>query len=152
MLMQPAFITDPNVWDTIIELLREGMPREFAAKAAGINGKQIFVWIRKAEKGEEPYLAFYLEMEKARSEAVRELLKDVRKGGKGSGGAQFILDRKYGYQKTEKREHTGHVEISAVAKKSDEDLEAERIALDAEIAELEAAPAGDLVLLERGGG
>lgn len=75
--------------DAILEAAREGLTYEGIARVAGIGVSTLHEW-----RDEHP--DFSESLERARSVAERDLIQDV--------DAEFVLERSFGYVKTEKRE------------------------------------------------
>ena len=75
--------------DDILEAAREGLTYEGIARVAGVGVSTLHQW-------RDDHKDFSESLERARSEAERELIEDV--------DAEFVLERSYGYVKTEKRE------------------------------------------------
>ncbi|GAA1280028.1 hypothetical protein GCM10009646_78750 [Streptomyces aureus] len=73
----------------ILDAAREGLTYEGIARVAGVGVSTLHEWRNE-------YADFSESLERARSEAERELIQDV--------DAEFVLERSYGYVKTEKRE------------------------------------------------
>jgi len=75
--------------DDILDAAEQGLTYEGIARVAGIGVRTLHDW-------RDEYDDFSQSLERARSRAERELIDDV--------DAEFILERSYGYVKTEKRE------------------------------------------------
>ncbi|WP_135363456.1 hypothetical protein [Halosimplex halophilum] len=75
--------------DDILEAAKEGLTYEGIARVAGVGVSTLHEW-------RDDYDDFSESLERARSEAERELIQDV--------DPEFVLERSYGYVKTEKRE------------------------------------------------
>lgn len=75
--------------DDILDAAREGLTYEGIARVAGIGVSTLHDWRNEHDDFSEA-------LERARSTAERELIQDV--------DAEFVLERSYGYVKTEKRE------------------------------------------------
>lgn len=80
--------------DDLFAAAREGLTYEGIARVAGVGVSTLHEWRDKYEDFSES-------LERARAKAERELIGDV--------DAEFVLERSYGYTKTEKKEleHTG---------------------------------------------
>jgi transposase-like protein len=75
--------------DDILAAAERGLTYEGIARVAGIGVRTLHDW-------RDEYEDFSQSLERARSRAERELIEDV--------DAEFVLERSYGYVKTEKRE------------------------------------------------
>ena len=75
--------------DAILDAAREGLTYEGIARVAGVGVATLRAWRDEHDQ-------FSAVLERARSEAERDLIQDVE--------AEFVLERSYGYVKTEKRE------------------------------------------------
>ncbi|NLV11893.1 hypothetical protein [Haloarcula argentinensis] len=84
--------------DDILAAAREGLTYEGIARVAGIGVSTLHDW-------RDEYGDFSEALERARSEAERELIQDV--------DAEFVLERSYGYVKTEKREVDMDADVDA---------------------------------------
>jgi hypothetical protein len=84
-------------WDDILTGARQGMTLEGCARLAGVAEKTLHAWINKNDK-------FRKALKRARAQGELKHLQSVN-----DSGSRFILERSYGYVKTEKREleHTG---------------------------------------------
>jgi hypothetical protein len=78
--------------EDILDAAREGLTLEGIARVAGIGVSTLREW--RTENDD-----FSAALRRARAEAERELIQDV--------DPEFVLERSYGYMKTEKREITG---------------------------------------------
>jgi len=84
--------------DDILEAAREGLTYEGIARVAGVGVSTLHEW-------RETHDDFSESLERARSEAELELIQDV--------DAEFVLERSYGYTKTEKREIDMDADVDA---------------------------------------
>lgn len=84
--------------DDILAAAREGLTYEGIARVAGIGVSTLHDWRDQHEDFSEA-------LERARSEAERDLIQDV--------DAEFVLERSYGYVKTEKREVDMDADVDA---------------------------------------
>ncbi|WP_135830648.1 hypothetical protein [Halorussus halobius] len=75
--------------DDILDAAREGLTYEGIARVAGVGVSTLHDWRNEHDDFSEA-------LERARSEAERELIQDV--------DPEFVLERSYDYVKTEKRE------------------------------------------------
>jgi len=78
--------------DDILTGARQGMTLEGCARLAGVAEKTLHAWINKHEE-------FRKALKRARAEGELRHLQSVN-----DRGSQFILERSFGYVKTEKRE------------------------------------------------
>jgi len=78
--------------DDILDAAREGMTLEGCARIAGIDESTLHRWINK-------YDEFRKSLKRARAQGELRHLRSVD-----DRGSQFILERSFGYVKTEKRE------------------------------------------------
>jgi len=84
--------------DDILAAAREGLTYEGIARVAGIGVSTLHEW-----RDEHPQ--FSESLERARSEAERELIQEV--------DPEFVLERSYDYVKTEKREVEMDADVDA---------------------------------------
>jgi len=78
--------------DDVLAGARQGMTLEGCARLAGVAEKTLHSWINKNE-------GFRKSLKRARAHGELKHLKSVN-----DSGSQFILERSFGYVKTEKRE------------------------------------------------
>ena len=88
--------------DDIYAGARQGMTLEGCARLAGVDESTLYRWIEKYED-------FRKSLNRARAHGELQHLQSVN-----DSGSRFILERSFGYTKTEKREleHSGEVEGS----------------------------------------
>ena len=103
-----------------------GMPIERACQLVGISTDTFYAIKNAAEKAQGGKLkAWYEGLMRARAEGELHHLERVYKGGKGTAGSLWILERSYGYWRTERREeqhaHSGSVEIVVKRQEVSED-------------------------------
>ena len=85
-----------EVEERIIEALRQGNYRSAACKAAGIDWGCMRNWIRKGNRGEEPYAAFVARCKEAEGESEAALVASIRSHAeKHWVAAAWLLERKY---------------------------------------------------------
>jgi transposase-like protein len=84
--------------DDILAAAREGLTYEGIARVAGIGVSTLHDW-------REEHPQFSEALERARSQAERDLIRDV--------DPEFVLERSYGYVKTEKREVDVDADVDA---------------------------------------
>ena len=80
-------------WDDIMTGARQGMTLEGCARLAGVDESTLHRW--KADNEE-----FRKSLKRARAHGELQHLQTVNESG-----SRFILERSFGYVKTEKREH-----------------------------------------------
>jgi hypothetical protein len=73
--------------------LEIGLPKNLAAEGAGISERTFHNWCQQGREGTEPYASFLSAVERARAIGAKYLFARVLKGEKGSGGAQWALER-----------------------------------------------------------
>jgi len=81
--------------ETVLKAARSGVTLAGCARAAGIDESTLYRWRDK-------YPEFAAELRRARFEAELDLVDDVS-----DRGAQFLLERSFGYIKREEIEHDG---------------------------------------------
>lgn len=81
--------------DDILEAARLGATKEGCARAAGVDKQTLYNWL-------DEYPDFFDAFKRARSEGERRRLRDAD-----DSGSRFVLERSFGYTKTETHEHTG---------------------------------------------
>jgi len=81
--------------DDILTGARQGMTLEGCARLAGVAEKTLHSWINKHDE-------FRKSLKRARAQGELQHLQSVN-----DSGSQFILERSFGYVKTEKREVEG---------------------------------------------
>lgn len=81
--------------DDIYAGARQGMTLEGCARLAGVDESTLHRWINK-------YDDFRKSLNRARAHGELQHLQSVN-----DSGSRFILERSFGYTKTEKHEHTG---------------------------------------------
>lgn len=86
--------------DDILDAAREGKTKEGCARAGGISYDTLRRWLDRGEDGEEPFAKFREAFDLARAEGESHLVERVadRK-------PEFILERSYGYTRTQRVEH-----------------------------------------------
>lgn len=87
----------PAVHSQIVSYIAAGAYARHAAEAAGISHQAVALWLSKGKKGEEPYDAFYRDVQAAKG---RDALRDIQIISKaGVGGdwkaAAWKLERKH---------------------------------------------------------
>jgi len=82
-------------WDDIMAGARQGMTLEGCARLAGVAEKTLHEWKNEHED-------FRKSLRRARAQGELQHLQSVN-----DSGSRFVLERSFGYTKTEKREITG---------------------------------------------
>jgi len=90
----PTSLT-PSVQKAICEALEISVPEKYAAEANGVSEMAFHDWMRKGDRGIEPYLSFRKAVTCARAKAVQNLTKIALASGKGSSTATWFLERRY---------------------------------------------------------
>jgi len=92
---RPSLLNDHE--DDVLAGARQGMTLEGCARLAGVAEKTLYAWIKKNDE-------FRKALKRARAHGELQHLQSVN-----DSGSQFILERSFGYVKTEKREleHSG---------------------------------------------
>ncbi|HAL86549.1 MAG TPA: hypothetical protein DCM31_06550 [Deferribacteraceae bacterium] len=81
-----------------VENVKLGMSYSACAKAIGVTYQTWRNWITNGEKGKEPYAKFYIEIQKAEAELMKECLESVKLSMKLGDvkSAMFILEKRFG--------------------------------------------------------
>jgi len=95
-------------WDDIMAGARQGMTLQGCARLAGVDESTLHRWKNNHEE-------FRKSLKRARAHGELQHLQSVN-----DSGSQFILERSFGYVKTEKREHSGDLTISSTFATTDE--------------------------------
>lgn len=82
-------------WDDILEGARQSMSIEGCARLAGVTEQTLHNWLNENEE-------FFESFNRARAEGELDLIQNVD-----DAGSRFLLERSYGYTKTEERQITG---------------------------------------------
>jgi transposase len=88
--------------EDILTGARQGMTLAGCARLAGVDESTLHRWINK-------YDEFRKSLKRARAQGELQHLQSVN-----DSGSQFILERSFGYTKTEKREIEGGLDLSGV--------------------------------------
>lgn len=64
--------------DDLCKCIREGFPWDLAAIGAGLTPADLHSWFQRGHAGEEPFATVCLELQKARTECIREYLQSIR--------------------------------------------------------------------------
>lgn len=86
-------IIEPEIRETMIEALREGVPLAIAAGAAGLAVATWRDWEKKAAQGFEPYATYLAELRVEHCRAVVDIVKEIRSGRPGVQSLQWLLER-----------------------------------------------------------
>jgi len=79
----------------IVMAIAKGLPRDTAAKLAGIAPSTLYLWLRKGDAGEEPFSEFSDALKRAEAEGEAELVAIIREAGKTSWQAcAWLLERR----------------------------------------------------------
>lgn len=94
-MARPSSLT-PEVEERILYALRQGNYRSAAAKAAGVSFDCFREWVRKGNRGIEPYAAFNAKLKEAEGESEAALVTTIRTAAeKHWAAAAWLLERKY---------------------------------------------------------
>jgi len=86
---------DDLVSKRIVTAIAKGLPRDTAAKLAGVAPSTLYLWLRKGAEGERPYSEFSCTLKKAEAEGEAELVAVIREAGKSSWQAcAWLLERR----------------------------------------------------------
>jgi hypothetical protein len=101
----------------LLDAISLGMPIQRALEMVGIPVSSFHLMYAAAEKARGGKLKDFLErLARARARGEYSLLKRVEQGGKGTANRMWILERSFGYWRTERQEsqveHSGGVEIT----------------------------------------
>ena len=90
-------LTD-EIIQTCAENVKLGMSYSACAKAIGVTYQTWRNWIISGEKGKAPYAKFYIEIQKAEAELMKECLESVKLSMKLGDvkSAMFILEKRFG--------------------------------------------------------
>ena len=96
----------PKVIATITRVVGNNGTYELAAKAAGVTYESMRQWMLRGATGDEPYLGFLVALQKAEADAAERCLARIDTAArKGNWTADaWLLERRHGYTKTERRE------------------------------------------------
>ena len=105
----PLKLTE-EVSAAIQEHRREGIPWKYIAWGVGISEETLHEWRRRGKADEEagrdtPHARLSESLRASEAHLVRELVVRASDGGKGSSGAQWMLERRYREEFGRKSEH-----------------------------------------------
>lgn len=113
---RPSILDDH--WEDILHAARQGMTLEGCARLAGVDESTLHRWINK-------HSDFRKSIKRARAEGELQHLQRVN-----DKGSRFILERSFGYVKTEKREIDAEHEHTVASIPSDDQLDDLLVDLD----------------------
>lgn len=76
---RPTRLAEPETLQLLLAALTDGLSRENAAREAGIAPKTFFNWMKQADAGNEPAMAFLQAVEKAEASVERRCTRNVLK-------------------------------------------------------------------------
>jgi hypothetical protein len=95
MMGKPLTLT-PDKQEKILQAIRAGNYRSAASKFAGVDWGCMRNWIRKGNKGEEPYAAFVAAVKEAEGQAEASLVASIKKASQEHWtAAAWLLERKH---------------------------------------------------------
>lgn len=106
---RPSVKSD-SLTDAICAHLSVGIPFRFSCEAEGVLVTTAEKWLAAGARGEEKHVPFFEAATRARARGAIHLHGKVERGGPGSHGAQFLLERRYrdDYGNVQRIEHAGH--------------------------------------------
>lgn len=75
----PSTLREPDKVQLLLASIRDGNYRETAIRQAGISKQTFYNWLKRAEAGDVPAMAFVDALEKAEADAEAETVANVRK-------------------------------------------------------------------------
>jgi hypothetical protein len=81
-MARPTKLTDERS-QIIIDAVRNGVPRETAARLAGVAPSTLFLWLSKGQGSTSRYSEFLESVERAGAEAEEEALEVIRQAARG---------------------------------------------------------------------
>jgi len=93
--------------DDILAGARQGMTMEGCARLAGVSKDTLYRWI-------DEYPEFSDALNRARAQGELQHLQSVN-----DAGSRFVLERSFGYTKSQEIEHSGEVDVEVEADFSD---------------------------------
>ena len=81
----------------IIKSVAKGVPIKIAVKGAGVSESAYYVWIKRGEAGEKPFVEFMELIDKAKKDLAESCLDDIKKVRRGGTwqAAAWMLERKF---------------------------------------------------------
>ena len=126
-------LTDADLRKKLVDLLRKGVPRKFAAQAVGIADRTLCYWLEYGRKNKNDiYASFLAEVKKAECEAVSVNVQNILRAAKKNWTASaWWLERR-------------HPEEFGTDRKEIKELKAQMAVLMAQVGRLrsESVPAG----------
>jgi len=106
---RPSLLTDAII-KAICRHLEAGIAFKTACEAEGVLVTTAEKWLASGAEGKAPYAAFFEASTRARNRGEIFLHRKVIAGGKGSKGAEFVLERRFRrhYGRIDRLEHAGH--------------------------------------------
>lgn len=81
----------------LLHLVRYGVPLEVACHGAGVEGRTIRIWRRRAAEGDKRFAEVCMKIDKARAEVQANMLVQIRAHGKKDWRAlAWVLERAFG--------------------------------------------------------
>lgn len=111
----------PEVRDDILQAAREGASKNGCARAAGIHKSTFYEWINP--DSDHYHEEFHREFLQARWQGERRFIENA--DDVDARHAQFMLERSFGYTKTETVEHEGDALGDVVVSFSEDDTDDE---------------------------
>jgi len=95
-MKNPCKIND-NIIQICADNIRLGLSYAACSKAIGITYQTWNNWTKKAQEGKQPYLKWYLAVQTAEADLMRECLESVRLSMRQGNveSAKFILERRF---------------------------------------------------------
>lgn len=97
--------------DDILDGAREGMTLAGCARLAGVTEQTLHNWLNEHE-------VFFESLNRARAKGELDRLENAN-----DPGARFVLERSYGYTKSQEVEHSGEVDLLSLSAEEKEQLD-----------------------------
>ena len=106
----PPPLVNEDLTSLICVHLAKGVPFRFACEAEGVLLTTAEKWLANGKADQPEYRPFFEAVTRARARGAIGLHEHVQAGGRGSQGAQFLLERRYRdeYGNIQRIEHAGH--------------------------------------------